>query len=465
MSVSITPKAPPKQTIAQEVKPGKAGNYRWRIVALLFFATAINYIDRNVLSFTMIDDLFRKEMLGLAPDAELTVEAQNRFREMMGYVDAAFKLAYGAGFLLIGYIIDKIGTKKGYAFAITVWSLAGIFNAFVGSMRGLSITRFMLGLGEAGNFPSAIKTVAEWFPKKERSFATGIFNAGSNVGIIATAIAVPWITVTYGWRVSFIVTGLLGFILLIFWWLMYKTPENHPKVSQAELDYIRSDQDEDTTPVQKLSWGKVITYKETWAFAIGKFMTDPIWWFYLTWLPDFFNSNEALDTKLDLKSIGIPFLIIYIISDLGSVFFGWVATRLINNGWSVNRARKITMLICALCVVPIVFASTTSNIYIAIALISLAAAAHQGWSANIFTLSSDLFPKQAVGSVVGIGGMLGAVGGAIFAAMAGIIRVQFGYVPLFIIAGSAYLLALAVIHLITPRLEMVKNKELKPDAL
>jgi MFS transporter, ACS family, hexuronate transporter len=435
----------------------KIGKYRWRICALLFFATTINYIDRNVLSFTMIDDLFRKEMLGLSPDAVMTQADLDYFKEMMGYVDAAFKLAYAIGFLIMGYVIDRIGTKKGYSISIAVWSFAGVLNAFVGSIRGLSLTRFMLGLGESGNFPSAIKTVAEWFPKKERSFATGVFNAGANIGIIATALAVPWITLTYGWRVSFIVTGLLGFILLIFWRIMYHTPESHPKITKAELDYIQSDKEE--ASAARIPWRKVITYKETWAFAIGKFMTDPIWWFYLTWLPDFFNSNEALEHKLDLKNIGLPFLVIYLISDAGSVFFGWMASKLMQLGWSVNRARKITMLICGLCVVPIVFASVTSNIYLAVGLIALAAAAHQGWSANIFTLTSDMFPKHAVGSVVGIGGMMGAVGGTLFAAAAGVIRVKFGYLPLFLIAGSAYLMALGIIHLLTPRLNQVRVKE------
>jgi ACS family hexuronate transporter-like MFS transporter len=262
-------------------------------------------------------------------------------------------------------------------------------------------------------------------------------------------------TIEYGWRVSFIVTGLLGFVLLIFWRFMYFTPEKHPKLSKEELEHIESDKEPDTA---KIPWGKVITYRQTWAFAIGKFMTDPIWWFYLTWLPDFFNSNEALDQKLDLKSIGLPFLVIYMVSDVGSVFFGWVATRLINAGWSVNSARKVTMLICGLCVVPTVFASITNNIYLAVGLIALAAAAHQGWSANIFTLSSDMFPKKAVGSVVGIGGMMGAVGGTLFAAVAGIIRVKFGYIPLFIIASSAYLVALLIIQILVPKLKPISQE-------
>lgn len=432
------------------------GNYRWRIVAILFFATTINYIDRNVLSFTMLDDVFRKNMLGIPEEGVLTQADHDHFKEMMGYVDAAFKFAYAIGFLIVGYFIDRIGTKKGYSFAIGLWSLAGVLNAFVGSIRGLSVTRFMLGLGESGNFPAAIKTVAEWFPKKERSFATGIFNAGANIGIIATALLVPWITITYGWRMSFIITGLMGFVLLFVWRLAYRQPENHPKLSAEELAYIRSDSEVETT--EKIPWRKMLGYKQTWAFAIGKFMTDPIWWFYLTWLPDFFNSNDALEQKLDLKNIGIPFVIIYLISDGGSVFFGWLSSKLIKMGWSINKARKFTMLLCGLCVVPIVFASTTSSIYIAVALISLAAAAHQGWSANIFTLSSDMFPRKALGSVVGIGGMMGAVGGTLFAASAGLIRVKFGYLPLFIMAGSAYLLALLIIHLLTPKLDPIEMK-------
>jgi ACS family hexuronate transporter-like MFS transporter len=427
------------------------GNYRWRICALLFFATTINYIDRNVLSFAMIDGFFRKEMLGLPEDAVLTQADTDRFKEMMGYVDASFKLAYAIGFLIIGYVIDRLGTRKGFSIAISVWSIAGVLNGFVGSVRGLIGTRFLLGLGEAGNFPSAVKTVAEWFPRKERSFATGLFNAGANIGVIATALAVPFITVQYGWRASFVATGLLGFVVLVFWRLMYHKPEEHPEVSKAELENINSDKDENTT--EKISWWKLLKHRQTWAFAVGKFMADPIWYFYLTWLPDFFNSSESLEQKLDLKNIGLPFIIIYLVSDGGSIFFGWLSSRLIQIGWTVNNARKITMLICALCVVPIVFASTTTSIHLAVALIAIAAAAHQGWSANMYTLASDMFPKTNVGSVVGIGSMFGAIGGVLFAASTGIIRVKFGYIPLFAIAGSAYLIALILIHLLAPKLD------------
>jgi len=441
---------PPDTTFLQ-----KAGRYRWRICALLFFATTINYVDRNVLSFTMIDDAFRKEMLGLPVDAVLTQTHLDYFKEKMGYVDAAFKFAYALGFIIFGYIIDKAGTRKGFSFAIGVWSLAGVLNGFVGSLKGLSATRILLGLGEAGNFPSAVKSVAEWFPKKERSFATGLFNAGANVGIIVTALAVPYITIQFGWRASFIATGLLGFLVLIFWRLMYQKPEEHPKLSHAELQYIKEGEAE--TPQPKLSWWQLLGYRQTWTFAAGKTFTDPIWYFYLTWLPDFFNSSEALEQKLDLKNIGLPFLVIYIVSDLGSVFFGWLSSKFIQHGWSVNKARKITMLICALCVVPIIFASVTNHVFIAVGLIALAAAAHQGWSANVYTLASDMFPQQSVASVVGIGSMFGALGGVLFAASAGIIRVKFGYVPLFIIAGSAYLTALLLIHFLSPRLQPLKR--------
>lgn len=433
----------------------KKGNYRWRICAVLFFATTVNYIDRNVLSFAMIDDMFRKAMLGLPENAILTQTDTDAFKELMGYVDAAFKAAYAIGFLIVGYVIDRLGTRKGFSLAIALWSFAGVFTGFVSSMKSLSAARFLLGLGEAGNFPSAVKTVAEWFPRKERAFATGLFNAGANIGVIITALAVPYLTVNYGWRVSFVATGLLGFTVLVLWRFAYRKPEEHPKVSAQELAYIRSDNDENSTI--KIPWLRLLKHRQTWAFAAGKFLADPIWYFYLTWLPDFFNSNESLEQKLDLKNIGLPFIVIYLVSDAGSIFFGWLSSRLIEKGWTVNRARKFTLMVCALCVVPIVFASTASSVYTAIALIALAAAAHQGWSANIFTLASDMFPKRALGSVVGIGSMFGAIGGVLFAASAGIIRVKFGYLPLFLIAGSAYLLAWLLICLLAPRLEKAEK--------
>ncbi|QJW88773.1 MFS transporter [Spirosoma taeanense] len=438
-----------------------SGSFRWRIVALLFLATTINYVDRQVLSFTMTDEIFRKEMLDIAPEADLTKEATDRFKVLYGDVDAAFKFAYAIGFLLVGWLIDRIGTRRGFALGITVWSIAAVLTTFVQNMVGLRWARALLGLGESANFPSAIKTVAEWFPKSERSFANGLFNAGTNVGIILTAMAVPYLILQFGWRSSFFITGVLGFGLLILWWFTYSKPERNPKLSAEELAYIRSDDDKVKPP--KVSWGRLLGYKQTWAFAVGKFMADPIWWFYMSWLPDFFNSNDALDQKLDLKSFGVPFLIIYVVSDAGSIFFGWLSTQFMNFGWSANRARKTTMLICALCIVPIFFAAQTSSLTVAIALISLATAAHQGWSANMYTFASDLFPKNVVASVTGIGGMFGAVGGILLALLAGRIITAFGYLPMFIIASCAYLIALVIIHLVLPRLEPVTLEELEAE--
>jgi ACS family hexuronate transporter-like MFS transporter len=429
------------------------GRYRWRICAVLFMATTINYIDRNVFSFTMLDTGFRHQMLGIAENVPLTDADMALFREKMSFLDSIFKYCYAFGFLLAGYMIDRIGIRRGYAVGIGGWSLAAVLHGLVHSVPGMAWARGLLGVGEATNFPSAIKTVSEWFPKKERSFATGIFNAGANVGIILTAVCVPFIIAHWGWRASFIITGAIG-VLVLFWWLsMYRKPEDHPKLSREELAFIRQDgPPESETPIK---WRELVKYRATWAFAIPKFMTDAIWWFYLTWLPTFFNSNPAFETKLDLKQVGLPFLVIYLVSDAGSVFFGWLATRFIGMGWSVNKARKVTMLICALCVVPIVFASITSSIVIAIALISLATAAHQGWSANLFTTVSDQFPRRAVGSVVGIGGLMGGLGGALLAAKVGFIINTGGYVPLFIIAASAYVLALVILQVLSPKLQTI----------
>jgi ACS family hexuronate transporter-like MFS transporter len=433
------------------------GRYRWRICAVLFMATTINYIDRNVFSFTMLDDTFRHQMLGLPLGQPLTEADMALFREKMSFLDAIFKYCYAFGFLLAGYMIDRIGIRRGYGTSITVWSIAAVGHGLVNSVPGMAWARGLLGVGEAGNFPAAIKTVSEWFPRKERSFATGIFNAGTNVGIILTALFVPLLIASLGWRASFIITGSVG-TLVLFWWLaVYRKPQEHPAVSAAELAYIQQDGSPDTG--QPVKWRELLRYRATWAFAICKFMTDAVWWFYLTWLPTFFNSNPAFTTKLDLKQVGIPFLVIYLVSDFGSIFFGWLATRFIGMGWSVNRARKTTMLICAVCVVPIVFASMTSSIVVAIALIALATAAHQGWSANLFTTVSDQFPRRAVGSVVGIGGLAGGLGGALLAAKVGFIINTGGYVPLFAIAASAYLLALLVLQILSPKLQTVTLAE------
>ncbi len=419
----------------------KTDNYRWRIVALLFFATTINYIDRQVLSLIMIDPAFKAEF--------------NFSKTELGYIDAAFKAAYALGFLVVGSLIDKFGTRLGFIFSISFWSVAAMSHALAKGFMGFAAARFGLGLGESGHFPGAIKTIAEWFPKKERSLATGIFNSGANIGAIAAPLMVPFIAINYGWRWAFIITGALGFVWLIFWYIIYKKPEEAP-ISDAELNYIKADGE---LPVKPIPWIQLFPHKQTWAFVAGKFFCDPIWWFYLTWLPMFFNDNTNLDRKLDLKSIGLPFLIIYVISDLGSIVGGWFSSYLIKKGWSTNDARKTTMLICALCVVPIFYAAITNNFWIAIAIISLATAAHQANSANVYTLVSDMFPKQAIASVTGIGGMFGALGGVLLAALSGVIIESTGsYVPMFLIGSCSYLVALLIIHILVPKLEYVNIK-------
>jgi ACS family hexuronate transporter-like MFS transporter len=343
--------------------------------------------------------------------------------------------------------MDRFGTRKGFSFAITFWSVAAMCHAMARSAFGFGVARFALGLGEAGNFPASIKTVAEWFPKKERALATGIFNSGSNVGAIVAPLAVPFIAVNYGWQWAFIITGTLGFFWLIIWLKTYRRPEEHPRLTPAELAHIQSDPAEPTT---RIPWARLLPHRQTWAFAVGKFLTDPIWWVYLFWLPKFLNTNYGLN----ITQIGLPLVVIYVTADVGSIGGGWLSSALIKRGWTVNKARKLAMLICALAVVPIMFAARASNLWVAVALVSLAAAAHQGWSANIFTMASDMFPRRAVGSVVGIGGMAGSIGGMLIATAVGLILQYTGsYLPIFIIAGSAYLVALAVIHALTPRLE------------
>ncbi len=418
----------------------RIGNYRWLICALLFFATTINYIDRQVLGILATDEAF-KTQIGWN-EAEY------------GFVNTAFQAAYAIGLLVVGGLMDKFGTRKGFSVAIIFWSVAAMCHSFARSAFGFGVARFALGLGEAGNFPAAIKTVAEWFPKKERAFATGIFNSGSNVGAIAAPLAVPYIAIHFGWQWAFIITGALGFIWLAFWLAIYRRPEEHPNLSAGELAHIQSDPAEPTT---KIPWARLIPHRQTWAFAVGKFLTDPIWWVYLFWLPKFLNAKFGLN----ILQLGAPLVVIYVIADVGSIGGGWLSSRLIKNGWSVNAGRKTAMLICAIAVVPIVFAAITDNLWVSVLLIGLAAAAHQGWSANIFTIASDMFPRRAVGSVVGIGGMAGSVGGMLIASSVGLIleatkSAAFpngNYFSIFVMAGAAYLTALLIIHLLAPNLE------------
>lgn len=412
----------------------KVGNFRWTIVALIFFATTINYVDRMVIGI-------------LAP----TLEKQIGWSEIQyGYIVTAFTAAYAIGLLGIGRLIDIIGTKMGYAFALTGWSIAAMGHALARTVFGFGFFRFALGLFEAGNFPAAIKTVAEWFPKKERAFATGLFNAGSNVGAIVAPLVVPWITLTWGWQEAFIFTGGIGLCWLIFWFLFYEKPEKHKRLSKKELEYIQTDPPD--TPVQ-IPWRKLLKYKGTWAFASGKFLTDSAWWFYLFWIPKFLNENYGIT----LNKIGPPLIIIYVMADVGSIGGGWLSSFFIKRGWSINRGRKTAMLICALCVTPIAFASQATNVWIAVAFLSLATAAHQGWSANLFTTVSDMFPRKAVASVVGLGGMAGAISGMFIANITGFV-LQFtgSYVIPFIIAGSVYLLALFIINLLVPDLKEIE---------
>ena len=445
-----TERAPRVEPVAV---PARTGYVRWIVCALLFFAATINYIDRQVIGL-------------LKP----TLQKEFGWSELdYGDIVFSFQLAYAIGFLIAGRLIDRLGTRIGFAIAIVLWSIAAMGHAeapvvgsFVASLLGMfglgystSVAgfmgmRFLLGLGEAGNFPASIKTVAEWFPRRERALATGIFNSGTNVGALVTPLVVPWITVTYGWYWAFIATGAVGFLWLVAWLAFYQQPEVHPRVSRAELAYIRSDPAE--PPVQ-ISWRTLMQHRQAWAFAVGKFLTDPIWWLYLFWIPDFLFRTYGLS----LTAVGPPLVVIYLLADVGSIGGGWLSSWFISRGWTVNRSRKIAMLVCALAVTPIVFASTAQNLWTAVFLIGLAASAHQGWSANLFTLTSDMFPRQAVGSVVGFGGMTGAVGGMLIAKVtAAILQATGSYVPVFMVAGSAYLIALLAVHLLVPRLEPAK---------
>jgi len=413
----------------------RVGSYRWRICALLFAATTLNYIDRQVLGV-------------LAPD--LTKQFGWSEIEYSGIV-TAFQTAYAIGLVSAGALIDRLGTRIGYALAICVWSLAAMAHALAGSAAGFAAARFMLGLGEAGNFPAAIKTVVEWFPRRERAFATGLFNSGSNVGAIVAPLTVPIVAVTWGWRAAFLFTGVLSAAWLVTWLVVYRPAAAHPRLSASERAHITSDvSDDPVEPTSRLPWAQLLRHRQAWAFAIAKFMTDPIWWFFLFWLPKYLNSEYGLT----LTQIGPPLIAIYLMADIGSIGGGWIAGRFIKRGWSVNKARKGAMFLCALAVVPIVFASSATSVWSAVILIGLATAGHQGWSANLFTLASDLFPHRAVGSVVGLGGFAGAVGGMMISTFVGfLLEATHSYVPVFILAGSAYLVALFVVHRLVPRLE------------
>ncbi len=408
------------------------GRFRWTVCALLFTAATINYIDRQVIGI-------------LAPHLQKIFG----WSEVdYGYIVTAFQAAYAIGLAVFGRLVDRFGTRLGYTAAILFWSLAAMAHAAARSAVGFGIARFALGLGESGNFPTAIKSVAEWFPKRERALATGIFNAGTNVGALIAPAVVPWLTIKFGWPAAFLATGAIGFVWIIFWLALYEIPERKRGLDPRELAYIHSDPVETST--EKIPWLKLLRYRQTWAFVLGKFLTDPIWWFYLYWLAKFLNARFGLT----LSGLSLPLIAVYLMTDVGSIGGGWASSALIKRGHSVNVARKRVMLVCALLVVPVIAAPKSTTVFMAVLLIGIAASAHQAWSANIFTFVSDMFPKRAVGSVTGLGGAAGAVGGMLFASGAGhIIEKTGGYTILFLIAGSAYLLALLIIQLLAPRLK------------
>ncbi|MBC7720534.1 MAG: MFS transporter [Pedobacter sp.] len=427
------------------------GKYRWTICSLIFFATTINYLDRAVMSYV-------KPYLATAFHWDKIQEVEN-----YSNIEVAFKFAYAFGMLFVGRIIDRLGTKIGYAAATFLWSVSAVLHGFTTGTLSFGVARLFLGVTESGNFPAAIKATAEWFPKKERAFATGIFNSGSNIGAIIAPLSVPWIAEKYGWQWTFIITGALGFVWLILWFIYYEIPAKQAKLGKAEFDYIHSDIDTTVQTQEKVSWFKLLSFKQTWAFALGKLITDPIWWFYLFWLPDFLRKQYHLSSD----QLILPSALVYIISSVGSIGGGYIPMKLINNGWSVFKARKTSMLIYAFFVIPIVFAQLLGsiNMWYAVLDIGIAAAAHQAWSANIFTTVSDMFPKKMTGAVTGIGGMFGGLGGILLSLLVqkrmfvyyeSIGQIQTGYYIMFFICGSAYLLGWLIMHLLVPKMKMVE---------
>ena len=427
-----------------DIKP--VSNYRWLIVVLLFFATTINYLDRQVLG--LLKPFLQTDLNWTETDYSRIV--------------MAFSASYALGLLLFGKIIDRIGTKPGYTITIIIWSLAAMAHALARTTFGFGAARAALGIGESGNFPAAIKAVAEWFPKKERALATGLFNSGANIGAVVAPVAVYWLQRNYGWGSAFICTGIIGFIWLIFWLIFYKLPAQHKKVSASELAYINSDvektlQDDD----KKAPWLKLFSLKQTWVFITGKLFTDPVWYFFLFWLPSYFKDKFGVNIS---DNYGLPIIIVYSATTVGSIGGGYLSSWFIKNGWAVYKARKTAMFIFAICVVPIITARFATNIWIAVALISLAAAAHQAWSANIYTTVSDMFPKKAISSVIGIGGMAGSVGGIFFPLFIGYLldhykllgNINTGYNIIFFICGFAYLTAWIIIHFLSPKMDPVE---------
>lgn len=412
----------------------RVGRYRWVVVALLFTAMVINYVDRQTIGLLKGD---LSKAFGWS---------EGNYADLVFW----FQLTYALSYLAFGRIVDWIGARMGFGLAFLIWQGAHIAHAAANSLGGFIGARMALGIGEGGGFPGGIKAVAEWFPKKERAFATGLFNAGTNIGAIVTPLVIPAVVLSMGWRAAFVVTGLVGLIWLPLWLWLYRRPDEHKRVGAAELAHIQSDPPDTAA---RIPWLKLLGKRETWAFALGKFLIDPVWWMFLFWLPDFLHKRHGLD----LTTFGPPLVAIYLLSDIGSVAGGWLSSAFIKAGWSINAARKTTMGICALAATPVAFAASADNLWLAVGIIGLATAAHQGFSANLYTLPGDVFPRAAVGSVVGIGGMLGAIGGMVMSKYAGWVLDRIGsYAPIFIVAASAYLIALVVIHLLTPKMAPVE---------
>lgn len=425
------------------------GNYRWKICVMVFIATTINYMDRVIIAILK---------------SPLTIEFGWTETDYANIV-VVFQICYSIGFIGFGKLIDKLGSKLGYALSSFLWSLAAISHGFASSTLGLMIARGALGISESGNFPAAIKTIAEWFPKKERALATGIFNSGSNIGAIIAPLIVPIIADKWGWKWAFIITGLVGFFWLISWFILYEVPKKVKGLSKVEFDYIHSCDDNiknEDNVTNKISWGKLLLYKQTWAFAIGKFLTDPVWWFYLFWLPDFLEKQYLLTGTA--KSM--PLALAYSLSTIGCILGGWLPIVFINKGWQVVKARKLSMLIFAISILPVVFAQYlgTINVWLAVLVIGSAMGMHQAWSSNIFTTVSDMFPKNVTASVIGIGGMFGAIGGIIIAKFAGILFDYYaatgnnnkGYYIMFCICGCSYIIAWIIMQSLVPTAK--KNK-------
>ena len=406
-------------------KAPRIGNVRWTICAMLFFATSINYMDRQVLGI-------------LAP---LLQHDLGWSEQQYSYIVIAFQCAYAVGLVAAGRMIDRIGTRWGYAIIMGVWSISAMAHSLVSTAFGFGVARFFLGLGESGNFPAAIKTTAEWFPQRERSLATGIFNSGANLGAMIAPALVPIITLRYGWHAAFLITGVFSAAWIAWWLTYYRTPAEHKRLSAAEFAHIHRDVPED---LGKIPWKRLLGYRQTWAFAIGKFMTDPIWWFYLYWLPKFLDARF----HLGLSHLGLPLIIVYNMSAVGSIGGGSLPIFFARRGFSIGNARYMAMLAMALLVTPVFLLSRVHNEWVAVALLSVAAAAHQGWSANLYTTVSDMFPREAVGAITGIGGMAGSVGGVLFSAGVGWVLSHYHqYSILFAISSLAYLLALIVLRL------------------